>query len=606
MGVEALTRTVAGKELAPESEADWLMWVGATDTRNYLLNDPLLDWLDLYGEAHGFKKDSRDSRTDFRTFLFSKAKEFEEVVVAHLAKLSEIVRAKGPPRDLGAAIETFRLMERGVPIIYRAVLRDAEARTYGSPDFLIRSDVLAGMFRGILTDDDARVPARDLGGKAWHYRVLDVKFTTLDLLAGGDLGNSGSAPAYKAQLFIYNQALGRLQGYAPPHAHLLGRGWEQTVNGETRRGHNALERLAPVAQAHMIKRGVPISDVVNAALKWIRRVREAGRGWRALPDPTVPELRPNMSHHEDAPWHDAKRKIASETDELTLLWQVGYDKRIAANAAGVLRWREKNCTASSVGVTGEKQGPILQAILDVNQSNDGPILKPASITAAADQWRNPQPVEFYVDFETVSNLDDDFTKFPEQNGQPLLFMIGCGHVERDAWRFRCFITRELTETEEARIIDDWLAHMAEVRGRLSPQGPEPSVIHWSHAEVSTFETAYNAARARHPGKGWPSPRWFDFLKHVVKAEPVVIRGALGFGLKLVANALHQHGKIETRWDSGPTDGLGAMVGAWSCAREAKEKGVAMTDLGLMKEIERYNEVDCKVMMEVVRHLRGAH
>ena len=30
------------------------------------------------------------------------------------------------------------------------------------------------------------------------------------------MGNDGSKPAYKAQLYIYNQALARLQGYQPP------------------------------------------------------------------------------------------------------------------------------------------------------------------------------------------------------------------------------------------------------------------------------------------------------------------------------------------------------------------------------------------------------
>ena len=47
------------------------------------------------------------------------------------------------------------------------------------------------------------------------------------------------------QLYVYNRALGRLQGYAPPTAFLLGRGWKQTVRGVTCRGTNAFERLCP-------------------------------------------------------------------------------------------------------------------------------------------------------------------------------------------------------------------------------------------------------------------------------------------------------------------------------------------------------------------------
>jgi hypothetical protein len=46
-----------------------------------------------------------------------------------------------------------------------------------------------------------------------------------------------------------------------------------------------------------------------------------------------------------------------------------------------------------------------------------------------------------------------------------------------------------------------------------------------------------------------------------------------------------------------------MVGAWSCHHEAQRRGVPMTDLDLMREIEAYNEVDCKVMCEVLSYLR---
>ena len=103
-----------------------------------------------------------------------------------------------------------------------------------------------------------------------------------------------------------------------------------------------------------------------------------------------------------------------------------------------------------------------------------------------------------------------------------------------------------------------------------------------------------------------APRWFDFLKQVVREEPVVIRGAMGFGLKAIATALRGLGCIETKWGAGPADGLGAMVGAWSCAREAEQRGCSLRETELMGQIAQYNEVDCKVMMEIVHYLRRHH
>ncbi len=132
------------------------------------------------------------------------------------------------------------------------------------------------------------------------------------------------------------------------------------------------------------------------------------------------------------------------------------------------------------------------------------------------------------------------------------------------------------------------------------------MYHWSDAEKTTFETAYNSAVNRHPEREWPSPNWFDYLKRVMRAEPVVVRGAMGFGLKAVAGALLRLGRIDTKWDAGPVDGLGAMAGAWWCAAEARRTGVPLTEIDLMRQIVEYNEVDCRVMMEIVRYLRAAH
>ena len=64
--------------------------------------------------------------------------------------------------------------------------------------------------------------------------------------------------------------------------------------------------------------------------------------------------------------------------------------------------------------------------------------------------------------------------------------------------------------------------------------------------------------------------------------------------------------IETLWGDGPSDGLGAMVAAWWCDQEARRQGVPFGTIDLMQEVVEYNEVDCKVMMEIIRYLRANH
>jgi len=587
--------------------------VSASATRNHVLGDPLLDWLDRHGESKGFEPDRVDERTDFLGFIFSKGIEFERAVVEHLRGLNVgEVRTVGADDaspvsswDLDRALETWDAMAEGVAIIDQGALRDPETRTYGLPDLLVRSDVLAELFPEDLTSEQAAIsaPALDIGDR--HYVVVDIKYTGLNLSVRGKILNSGSAPAYKVQLHIYNRALGRLQGYRPPRAFLLGRSWKQTVRGTTTRGNECMDRLGPVEHNETTRAGT-LRQRADAATAWIRRMRSDGHGWDALPEPSVDELRPDAGGAPGV-WASAVEQIVETSGDLTVLRGVGVDRRREANEAGLFDWRDDRVTPAALGVKGAVAAPMLEKLLEVNR-RPGPVVRPDQVETARSEWIDVPPLEFYVDFETVSDLDDHFLSIPAKGGQPLIFMVGCGHVEDSEWRFECFTADALTEPAEAVLIEQWLDHMADVCNQLDP-GARPRVFHWSAAEVSYLQTAYNAAVERHGNRGreWATPRWFDFLSQVIRREPVVVRGSHGFGLKAMANALHAENLIDTQWKTGPTDGLGAMVGAWWCQKEVAEgRAAKLMDLDLMQEIRDYNEVDCRAMMEVVRYLRAHH
>ena len=350
--------------------------------------------------------------------------------------------------------------------------------------------------------------------------------------------------------------------------------------------------------------GDHIRAQVEAGCDWLRRLRAEGAAWAPLPSPTVPELWPN-ANDDGFPWQDAISRIANSLDELTQLWWVGPDRRDAAHRNGIFSWRDPLATAEGLGVAGRTTQPTLQAILEVNQAPEGPTVRPERVSTAEDEWRPVPKLEFYVDFETVNNVNDDFAKIPEQNGQNLIFMIGCGHMQDDEWVFRCFTVDRLKEDSEANIIDEWLSHMKAAAAALVSR-EKPRIIHWSYAEPVNYEEAYDSARDRHPDKGWPAVNWFDLWAKVVRKEPVVVRGALNFGLKSFARAMHSHGLIETSWGDTMVDGLGAMTGAWWCDDEAGNRGISLITTDLMQEIADYNEVDCKVTMEILRFLRLNH
>ena len=84
MGIEALTQRANGEIAVPETSDDWLDWVSATLTRNFVGRNTLVDWLHRYGDDHRFRRDtylpSFDRRPDFKTFLFRQGRRFEAAV----------------------------------------------------------------------------------------------------------------------------------------------------------------------------------------------------------------------------------------------------------------------------------------------------------------------------------------------------------------------------------------------------------------------------------------------------------------------------------------------------------------------------------------------
>lgn len=586
---------------------DWQLWVSPSAIFNYMRDDPLLDWLKLYASNETLPYYLKDYDTDpryidsqeFMKYLMNKGIKFEDMVMKHLyhkfpndiIKVGEFTDARSNQRYL----ETIEFINKKTPIIYQAVLHNQENKTYGMPDLLVRSDYMPKIFKEFIynMEDDE---------KNTFYYVIDIKYHTLGLKSDGFRIGGELLKKYRGQLWIYNEALSKIQNYNPNKAFILGRAWSYKSRGLTYTGNEWFDRLGCID--FLEPNGDEYTNVkVARALQWIRDLRKDGENWSLVP-PTRDELRPNMCNKQDAPYGIVKQALASETADITELWQCGVTHRAYALENNIKSWKDPRCTSVTLNRNSETIAPILNQMLKVNRGQQ--LFIPKKIKTEFHNWRNPESLEFYIDFEFINNVvSDKLNTSGFTSATSNLFMIGVGHIENGEWQFRHFTTKVINEQEEERIFKEFheYVYAKMVEKGYDPDVEQPRFIHWYRVEWDEYHKAF----AKFNMSAFPTHinRWFD-LQLLFKQEPISIKGSLGYGLKSIAKAMYSHGMIETVWDGSIDDGLSAMVGAWKASEEALEKNIDMRTTPKMRDIIKYNEVDCKTLYEILDYLRKYH
>ena len=560
--------------MPPEVPGDG--WVSASATHNYSEQDPLVDFLNRHGKRLGFEPDSQrpdhDSRFSYVSAVLKQSWAFERAVVELLARtypVRTIGRAPSDARVLAKLEETVAAMKAGVPLIAQGVLWNQDERMDGMPDLLIRSDVLFQLCPAAFAGEPAgaaSVPAPGLPGATYHYRVVDIKFTTLQLTRAGEA--SRQHLAYMVQNWIYNEALGKMQGYTPPASYLLGRDW--------------FGSLARVSHDNPELRGLALDSAA-----WIRRVAAEGASWQPLPSPTVPELRPNLKARIDLDWHRAKQEIAEAQHDLTLLPYVNPERRALAAARGITRWDDPSLSAAVLGLAGTPDGRRINAVLAANRPPATSAMVPQTPVSNVGNWRTAGPLDVFVVLQMVTDQMDDFTRLPERGGTEMVFMVNWGWRDRlGHWYGRQLVAHDLSAQAESALSATWKAELELVAKTVGVSLADMRLYHWGSTRLLL-----------HP------MNWHDMLLELILVEPIAVRGSFGFGLAEMATALHASGLIDSEVHALPPGPMAATAGAWSAAREAVESGIPLEQTEPIQIIGRFGDSACRGMMEILDLLR---
>ena len=597
-------------------------WVSATSVKNYLLDEPLIDWFDLYYLEKGFndganvfmeekqkkKQDLEDEMKKLNVF-FKMGNKFEEEVMKFLRNKYPGQVKKVVTKSVTSSMcdITLQYMKEGVPMIEQAALYNYKNKTYGVADILIRSDWIGKLFETVgYPYTNCKAPV--LSGN-YHYVVIDIKWTTMYLCANGTtLRNSNRFPAYKGQLAIYNAAVGLMQGYTPNSSFVLTKSWN--YNGGKAEGYNCFTRLGHIEYNDFDNKYIKKTfDAIN----WVRNVRYNGHQW-SVSKPSIPELYPNMCNRYDTPYHNVKKDLAENMKELTQIWMVGVKHRKIAHEKGIYSWDDVNCCSENIGINGKKIGPVVNKIIDINRTSSPDLIRPKFIENNTGEWKTKNELDFFIDFEGITGClyyQDINLQNSKQDNQ-IVFMVGIGYEDDNGkWNYNCFKANSISRIEEKRVINSFRNL---VEDRINnymlkyniQERPKAKFFHWSHAEKSIL----NMLNKRHDNE-WTVWRdnvvWIDMCK-IFTDVPIVIKGAKKFNLKEIAKSMASHNMIQTNWHcDGPENGLDAMLEAieyyqyFSGTQQSNEE--TMKYNRLMDSIQDYNEVDCKVLWEIVSYLR---
>jgi len=598
---------ITKKIIFPKNQ-DWSNMIPASSVRNYILNDPLLDFLKEYNIHSLEDKPSKVANSttrikrkddDFTEYIMKAGIQFEDELYKIISykhqtrKVAEPIHAK----SIDKFKETIKCMQDGVPIIYQGVLHNYHNKTYGLPDLIVRSDYINKLMGyQVISKEEEKIKSKKLNIN-YHYKIIDIKHSTIKLRYDGEhILNSDCIPVYKSQLYIYTLALNQVLGININKAFI----WGKKYKINKIENNNFMNKLGVINYDNVDKEYILKT---NKAIEWLRELRQEGNKWSLLPMPCRYELYPNMKNEKDGQWHTIKNDLNKRINEITNVWQCNVKRRKLAHDKKIFSWKNKLCNSEILGFDKKSESyNIVNGILDINRQEED-IIKPIKIIYDRENWDIIQNeiFEFYLDFETLNSNFGSIIKegIISYDNNEYIFLIGLGYVKDGLWKFVKFLMNKKTKYEEQIMFDKFYAY---IRYILKINNKKiAKFYHWSQAEVSS----YNKFKIKNDiiikeNDFRNNFIFYDLYKVFIK-EPILIKGALNFSLKTIAKTLYNHKLIESTWNtSSPcSNGLNAMI----LANNLYDKDADVNIEPVMKEIIYYNEIDCKVMYEIHKLMR---
>ena len=416
-----------------------MFYCSVTSIKNWILGDPLIDYLNFYGDKSLLSKPSFEE-CEFSTFIMDMGNKYETVVVDKLIEkcislglsYTSIERAKGYHQTKDA-------ITKNTDIIFQAQVKDWNRNISGYPDIIVTKKAFLKLFK--VSSQPAIYELSKLKDK--DYIVIDVKYSSIDVNDGFIDEKTKYHRFIRAQIAMYTN-IAKFK---------CGVGFIISKDIET------IE--TPIATYTNDK---CLIEDYEKAIEWLIRLYNEGKNW-TLETP-IKELYPNMNNVMDGNWRNFKTELAIKLKEISLINGIGDIIRDKLYKQDIYTY-DNPCFEESLKNCIDLETKTYNRILTIRNN----LLTTNNINYKEGNSSVLSSVEYvYVDIETCSRFN--------LYGSHKTYLTSISLVHSNI--NKCFIVDHLSEEQETTIISNFKAYIETIDKDIV-------LVHYSSVEENFFK-----------------------------------------------------------------------------------------------------------------------
>lgn len=615
---------------------------------NYIRCDLICDYLDLYDnddlpiDINGTKANkngiivNKDGTTNYKESSFRyiadsgrlyEKQVIEQIYLMHDPQSYHILRLdkksktiKSLFNDTVNAIQSCRY-----DVILDSVLMNNDNLTYGYPDLIVSTRWI----NKYITD-------KILNDEPYTYYIIDIKNSSISLINGGlNISMNKIYECYKYQVYIYKEALNKIQLYKPKNNYgfILGKNYKYQENGKYINVLNPFKTLGLIDYNYQPEVNVNYEKNIHDAINYKKNINKNHAknviiNMNKTSTKGINKSVINMKNTCDKNYGSIKKILAYNSKEITAFYKCGIKQRDIAHKHNIYEYNDKRLTPEFLGFTTKNSYyNIIKCMLKGLHSN-----KLISVPKKnnVNDWRTIAPYEFFVDFETYN-----VQRFGETDINKL-YMIGVGYYEHGLWKYECFkidpyhhlqlnahrlqpnVHELQSNVHELQGYEDNLKQLIEnfinfinsfntLELDIEEYYKNVRLYHWSHIERTLFKKKTNLLCLSDKKYNLP---WFDLLMVFRdRKNPIIIKNCISFKLKDIVKKLNEYDLLSLKWDE-LDDGLLSSYKAHDIYENNIYPFDYIPDISMnlklveLNSIIKYNEIDCKAVFLLLQLVRS--